>query len=175
MKGIIIQGSSRNDGNTKKIVEFISQRCGFDIIDLSEKDIGAFDYAFSNKDDDFLPLIRDIVNNYDLILFATPVYWYAMSGIMKTFFDRITDCLQLEKETGRKLRGKQCAMVSCSSGPDHDPVFSRPFEASADYLGMHYLGDVHCWIKNDEIPPLVIERLEEFVKLLTTRMASVEK
>jgi len=33
-KGVIIQGSSRSNGNTNKIVTFIKEKTGFDIIDL---------------------------------------------------------------------------------------------------------------------------------------------
>jgi multimeric flavodoxin WrbA len=166
MKGVIIQGSSRNDGNTKKIVEQVRDKSGFDLIELSDKNIGPFDYDFANSDDDFLPLMRHIVEHYDLIIFATPVYWYSMSGILKNFFDRITDCLQLEKETGRQLRGKMMAMISCGSDVHLDEAFKTPFKSSADYLGMHYLGDVHTWIKNKEIPKDVEHHIDLFLNKL---------
>ena len=38
------------------------------------------------------PLIP-IIEKYDTLIFATPVYWYSMSGIMKVFFDRKNDNL----------------------------------------------------------------------------------
>ena len=34
---------------------------------------------------------------------------------MKKFFDRISDCIKIEKETGRKLRGMEMAVLSCGS------------------------------------------------------------
>ena len=114
-RGLIIQGSSRSDGNTHKIVSFLQAKTGFDLIDLTEFNIGPFDYEFKNSNDDFIPLIKKIVASYDTLVFATPVYWYAMSGTMKIFFDRISDCLKTEKETGRKLRGKRMAAICCSS------------------------------------------------------------
>jgi len=43
-RGIIIQGSSRSDGNTNKIVSFIKEETGFDSVDLIAKNISAFDY-----------------------------------------------------------------------------------------------------------------------------------
>ena len=97
-KGIILLGSSNSQGNTRKIVDFVSAQTGFPIIDLKTKNILEFDYEFKNRHDDFHPLIKEIVNNYELIIFATPVYWYTMSGILKTFFDRISDCLKIEKK-----------------------------------------------------------------------------
>ena len=92
--GVIIQGSSRSQGNTSKIVERLHSLTGFDIIDLKKKKIGYFDYTHSNADDDFIPLMKDTVARYDCIVFASPVYWYTMSAEMKTFFDRLTDLLR---------------------------------------------------------------------------------
>jgi multimeric flavodoxin WrbA len=63
-----------------------------------------------------------------------------MSGTTKKFIDRLTDCLMTEKETGRKLRGKAMAVVSCGSDSDLKTGFSMPFVETAKYLGMTYLG-----------------------------------
>jgi multimeric flavodoxin WrbA len=40
-------------------------------------------------DDGFEALLRDSVLPADGIIFATPIYWYGMSGQLKTFFDRM--------------------------------------------------------------------------------------
>jgi len=161
-KGVIILGSSRSQGNTNKIVTLLQKHTGFDCIDLKTKNIGSFDYEFQNKEDDFLPLLRSIVQNYDTIIFATPVYWYAMSGILKNFFDRITDCMTTEKELGRQLRGKNTGMISCGSSPELKTGFTMPFVESAHYLGMHYLGDIHTWLENDGIPDKVSDMVLRF-------------
>ncbi|MGJ5641353.1 flavodoxin family protein [Formosa sp. S-31] len=162
-KGIIILGSSNSFGNTHKIVSYIAEKTNYPIIDLKTKHIAEFDYNFNNKDDDFLPIIRDIADNYNLIIFATPVYWYAMSGILKTFFDRISDCLKIEKDTGRKLRGKNMAVISCGSDDILKAGFHMPFIESAKYLGMTYTSDVHSWIENENIPETVKQKLDNFV------------
>jgi multimeric flavodoxin WrbA len=161
MKTVIIQGSSRSNGNTCRIIEIFRKNHDADVFDLSQLNIGFYDYEHQNNDDDFLPTMKRIVE-YNLIIFATPVYWYAMSGRMKTFFDRITECLKTEKETGRKLRGKSMAAISCGSDDAETEGFFVPFKETAGYLGMNYLGDVHTWI-DDEIPcEAVIKRIEEF-------------
>ena len=167
MKGIIILGSSNSYGNTYEIVEHLNKSLQFKIVDLKTKNIGEFDYEFKNREDDFLPLMRDIVQNYDLILFATPVYWYSMSGIMKTFFDRISDCLKIEKETGRKLRGMKMAALSCGSDGHINEAYYMPFIESANYLGMHYSGHVHTWKNGDAISEEVKNRLDDFAKKLS--------
>ena len=148
-KTVIIQGSSRSKGNTNKIINHITGSTNYDVIDLYDKNINHFDYGFNNKNDDFIPLIKNVLEKYDTIIFATPVYWYSMSGILKVFFDRLSDLLYVEKDLGRKLRGKNMAMISCGSGPDLKDEFSMPFIESANYLGMHYLGNVHTWLEND--------------------------
>ncbi|MBL7978973.1 MAG: flavodoxin family protein [Bacteroidetes Order II. Incertae sedis bacterium] len=95
--GIIILGSSNSNGNTFTVSKYISKKTNYQIIDLNSKSIGHFDYEFKNKNDDFMPLIKEIVNKYEVLIFATPIYWYTMSGIMKIFFDRLTDCIKIEK------------------------------------------------------------------------------
>jgi len=162
-KSVIIQGSAKSDGNTNKIANYITDKIHSELIDLHTKDIGYFDYDFVNSGDDFIPLMKRVSERFDTIIFATPVYWYSMSGIMKVFFDRITDLLQKEKEIGKKLRGKNMAMVSCGSDSNLQSGFTMPFVETAGYLGMNYLGSAHCWVESNEIPQPVIETLEEFI------------
>ncbi|WP_264552720.1 flavodoxin family protein [Flavobacterium sp. N2038] len=142
-KKVIILGSSRKNGNTTKIVDEISKDNGIDVIDLSDYNISYYDYESKNIEDDFLPLIKGILEKYDTLIFATPVYWYNMSGIMKVFFDRFSDLIRIEKETGRKLRGKKIGVISNSHEDAIEDGFYFPFKKSADYLGMKYLGHAH--------------------------------
>lgn len=149
-KKLIILGSSRKDGETRKTVDEIIKLSNWDLIDLNDYKIGYYDYEHKNLDDDYLPLMRKIIANYDVLIFATPVYWYSMSGIMKVFFDRITDLLDEEKDLGRKLRGKSMAAVSCSVGDNLGDNFWLPFSETSRYLGMNYLGNTHTVEGKDE-------------------------
>jgi len=162
-KGVIIQASARSNGNTSKIVNAIKSKTQFDVIDLSQKEINHFDYEFKNKNDDFNLLFKNIAKKYDIILFATPIYWYTMSGMLKVFLDRISDFLFHEKEFGRLLRGKQMGIVSCGSDATVFEGFEMPFVQSANYLGMDYLGHLHTWIENDDIPGNVNSLIDEYV------------
>ncbi|HEV8505907.1 MAG TPA: NAD(P)H-dependent oxidoreductase [Chitinophagaceae bacterium] len=142
-KIVVIIGSSRNDGDTKTLVDQLHNFLDFDSIDLNEYDISYYDYAHENANDDYLLLMRNLIANYDTFLFATPVYWYAMSGIMKVFFDRFTDLLDNEKEVGRQLRTKKMAAITCSIGDNLGDMFWLPFIETANYLGMTYVGSLH--------------------------------
>jgi multimeric flavodoxin WrbA len=142
-KKVIILGSSRKNGNTTKIVDEISKEHKIEVIDLSDYNISYYDYESKNREDDFFPLIKGIIEKYDTLIFATPIYWYNMSGIMKVFFDRFSDLIRIEKETGRKLRGKKIGVISNSHDNEIEESFYIPFKKSADYLGMEYLGHAH--------------------------------
>lgn len=142
-KTVIILGSSRKNGNTTKIVDEISKEHRLEVINLSDFNISYYDYESKNREDDFFPLIKGIIENYDTLIFATPIYWYNMSGIMKVFFDRFSDLIRIEKETGRKLRGKKIGVISNSHDNEIEESFYIPFKKTADYLGMEYLGHAH--------------------------------
>jgi putative NADPH-quinone reductase len=173
-KGIILVGSSNSNGTTMKIASLVSERSGFPIIDLKTKNIGQFDYEFKNKEDDFMPLIRHIVENYETIVFATPVYWYAMSGTMKIFFDRLSDCLKTEKETGRKLRGMEMAVVCCGCDQILKDGFYMPFKETAKYLGMTYMADLYC-VEEDGQPIIHQEEVNEFLNGLKNKQSVMAK
>lgn len=144
MNTVIIIGSSRKAGDTTNIVNKLLEKSNnWDVIDLNDYEIGYYDYDHINREDDYLPLMRKLIEAYDNFVFATPVYWYSMSGVMKVFFDRITDLLEIEKNLGRKLRGKNMAVISCSIGNNLGDAFWLPFSETANYLGMKYLGGVH--------------------------------
>jgi multimeric flavodoxin WrbA len=147
---IIIVGSSRSNGNTTKIVEKISHQIKADVIDLNDFEISYYDYESKNTNDDFLPLIKSVIENYDTLIFATPVYWYSMSGIMKVFFDRFSDLIRIEKELGRQLRGKKMFVISNSDEATLDYDFYLPFRLSAAYLGINYIGNEHYSLKSIE-------------------------
>lgn len=143
MKKVVIIGSSAHDGQTRKAVDLLRSFTVFELIDLNDFNIGYYDYRHTKADDDFIPLMRKIIDSYDTLIFATPVYWYSMSGIMKVFFDRITDLLDNEKDLARKLRTKNMAVLTSSVGDHLGEDFWLPFKATANYLGMKYLADLH--------------------------------
>jgi len=143
MKKVVIVGSSRNDGDTANLTKQLIEKSGWDLINLNDYEFSYFDYEHNNRNDDYLKLIKEIVEKYETLIFVTPIYWYSMSGIMKVFFDRFTDLLTIERELGRKLRGKKMAVMSCSIGENLGENFWLPFSETANYLGMEYIGNSH--------------------------------
>lgn len=143
MRAVLITGSARKDGNTLHMANALAAKTGWHVINLSDYLISPYDYDHNNTGDDFLPLMQTITAQYDTLIFATPVYWYAMSGTMKTFFDRLTDLVTIEKDLGRQLRGKKMAVISNSEGDNLGNDFWLPFIATANYLGMRYTANMH--------------------------------
>ncbi len=157
-------GSARSDGNTRKIVAAVRAKIGGNFIDLNDYKINYFDYEHGNKDDDFVHIATKMIE-YKRIIFATPVYWYAMSAQLKTFFDRMTDLLTIQKLLGRQLRnGKTMYSIACSSDEVAYEGFRMPFEKTAAYLGMQYGGHLHSWYEeeNNRIPLVAMANIECF-------------
>lgn len=164
MKKVIIIGSSRKHGETKKIVTELIRISNWDVIDLTDFKISHFDYEHLNRNDDFINLLKRITEDYDVLIFATPVYWYSMSGIMKVFFDRLTDLLRIEKDIGRKLRNKHMAVISCSNGDNLGDDFWLPFKKSAAYLGMNYITNLHTYEGKNEN-----DKIAEFKRIIEAK------
>jgi len=158
-KTVLILGSSRNDGDTYKLVKKIIALSDYNKIDLNDYNISFYDYEHKNIKDDYILLMKTLIAKYETFIFVTPVYWYAMSGIMKIFFDRFTDLLDNEKELGRQLRKKKMAVITSSVGDNLGDDFWLPFVKTSNYLGMKYVGNLHT--VNDNLNE---EELIKFIK-----------
>lgn len=165
-KGVIILGSARGDGNTSKSASFLRALTGYDVVDLNDYRFGQYDYTHRNQDDEYGPLVKRLMAEYETWIFATPVYWYSMSGIMKAFFDRMTDLLDLHPLRKRALQGKRLGLLYCSSDAVEIEGFEIPFRETAIYMSMPWLGFVHVWIEKGELPEEVQERLRLYAGTL---------
>ncbi len=64
-----------------------------DLVELSDFNIGFYEYEIKNKDDDFYALFKTVLLNNQIIL-ATPVYWYAMSAQLIFFLTVLQICFK---------------------------------------------------------------------------------
>jgi len=147
-KTIVILGSSRSFGNTKKAVIQILGDEIVPIIDLNSLEIKPYDYEYKNKNDDYIKLM-ELVVNYEVIILATPIYWYCMSATMKIFIDRLSDLLDIRKDLGRLLRGKRLFVIS-SFSTSLPRAFEDPFEQTCNYMGIKYEGCSFIYFGQDE-------------------------
>lgn len=150
---IALFGSARRHGNTGAFMNRIATELGIEVIDLSALRIAPYDYEHSHRGDDFEPLMRRVLE-FDRLIFASPVYWYAVSSPMKNFLDRITDFLDLPEllDEGRRLRGKT-GYVVCTSIYDEAPKpFLDAFRDGFEYLGMRFGGIAHVNCSDGYVP-----------------------
>ncbi|UCD03632.1 MAG: NAD(P)H-dependent oxidoreductase [Candidatus Woesearchaeota archaeon] len=102
---LAFNGSAKKNGNTakllKKLTGFIEKDAKVKTIHLVDKKIKpclsycaeggtTCSYPCSIKDD--MHGLIELIKKADCVILASPVYWYAMSGLMKNFIDRLTSC-----------------------------------------------------------------------------------
>lgn len=146
---LIIFASSRGDGNTRKALESVQEGRDFEHVDLSTLEISYFDYEHANQHDDFLS-VAEKMQQHEVIILVTPVYWYSMSALMKTFIDRWSDLLTIRKDLGRGLKGKWVYVIS-SYGTSFPVGFDDPFRLTCNYMEMHFGGSLHYYSGKDPV------------------------
>jgi len=167
INAVAIFASANSNGNTRKLMDWISHELNIKVIDLTEKNISPYDYEHKNINDDFMVVMNEILE-YEKIIFATPIYWYSVSAQMKAFIDRTTDFLQLEefKHVGRKLRNKTSYVVCTSASEEADSDFLSVFKKTFDYLGVNYKGHVHANCSDGYITDRYTADVDKFIQLV---------
>lgn len=149
MRPLVILGSARPDGETRKAVDIAFPAGSADLLVLPEFIIGGYDYQHRNSNDAFSS-IAEAMTSVDKIVFATPVYWYAMSAPLKFFFDRLTDLTENLKSQGKALAGKQVWVIATGTESVLPEGFEVPFRRTADYFAMNYRGASYLYTGSDE-------------------------
>ena len=155
MSNLIILGSARKDSHTRTLLKTVFADTPHALVDLLDYNIATFDYdAAYAKSDQFGEIVDKMLES-DTIIFATPVYWYAMSGMMKNFFDRFTDLVTVQKSLGRKLAGKRTFLFSV--GADNEPPlgFEVPFQNTSAYLHMNYIEGLYLSSRGENFNDIV--------------------
>ncbi len=150
MKILALIGSPRRGGNTDLLVDQILRGCssrgdGTEKVRLYDVEIEAcLDCRRCKRGDHECALadgMREVypkLDEADVIVFGTPIYWYGPTGKMKLFIDRLRPYIASEK-----LRGKAGAVVAPSEeGPGCCGPLMEMFRMSFDYLGMEFAGSI---------------------------------
>lgn len=145
---LVIFGSSRSDGKTREAVVMVFGNKAHRFVDLAAHNISYYDYSHLNQSDDFLS-IADLMAKHRNIFFCTPVYWYSMSAIMKTFFDRLSDLLDIQKPLGRSLKGRKCYIISSGADDKLPECFLEQIKRTCDYFEMEYVHALYYYTGKD--------------------------
>jgi len=150
VKILALIGSPRKSGNTDILVDQVLQ--GSKTKGHTGEKIYLYDYEIAPctdcrkcKKGDFVCAVDDgmqeiypKIQEADLIIFGTPLYWFGPTGKMKLLMDRMRPFV-----TNEKIRGKKGAVVA-SSGEETkscEPLIEM-FHLTFDYLGMEFAGKV---------------------------------
>lgn len=148
---LILSGSARRDGNTARMVARLADRIGdgAQVIDLNGLAIGAYVYGGAHDRDDFAGIVAAMLH-HRRIVFATPVYWYAMSGLMKTLFDRCSDLVG--RPEGRALGGRELWLAANGTDAGLPDGFEVPFARTAEWFDMDWRGATYLAMGDDGPP-----------------------
>ncbi len=160
---LVILGSARKNSDTKFYVDLVFKDLPYKIIDLLDADLSHYSYDNEYTDRDiFLNLVEEILK-HKLIVFATPVYWYAMSGVMKIFFDRLTDLVTTEKIIGRQLKDKSVYLLAVGSDKEMPLSFDVPFKLTSQYFGLTFKGHIYFSTKHVDATQNQEETIKTFI------------
>lgn len=148
MKILVLQGSSRENGNTEQLSQLVLQGIPHTQIHLREKNIRAIHdqrhdpEGFTAVDDDYDAIVEAVLE-HDVIVFATPIYWYGMSGFMKDFVDRWSQSLRDKRYSFKQALAQKQAFVITTGGDDPRvkglPLIQQ-FQYIFGFVGMPFAG-----------------------------------
>lgn len=150
---LVIIASARKDSNTELFVNNVFKDMDIEKLELLDYNISPFNYSSTYPTKDEFGNVVECMLRHRIIVFATPVYWYAMSGLLKTFFDRFTDLVTANKKTGRLLKGKSVFLIAVGADKEIPLGFEVPFSLTSDYLDLTYEGSIYHstkWKESEE-------------------------
>ena len=135
-KILFINSSPNRDANTYRIGEELLKDKEHEVLQMADYRISQYGQVF--EDDEMKDVLKEM-DKYDILVIGSPVYWYTVGGMLKTFIDRLYMLPEAEA-----LRGKKLYLFAQGSLPSQDTVKSIEFLASRlSYLmGMELMGVV---------------------------------
>lgn len=163
-KPLIISGSSRQDSNTNFYLHTVFGQTDFIQINLIDEHVTPYNYSNIYPENDSFVKITETILQHQTIVYATPVYWYAMSGLMKTFFDRFSDLISIRKDVGRKLKGRSFFLLAVGFDPQMPEGFEIPFKLTTQYFDAQFVDMLYFSVnKNLDVNPST-ERISQFLE-----------
>lgn len=139
MKMIILNGSARR-GNTYAAIQALkegaSEKHEVEVLDADKlkispcKGCGACQCYKGCIDQDDTNPVTEKIAAADMIVFATPVYWWGMTAQLKQVIDKCY-C------RGMQIKGKKVGFIVTGGAPTDDPQYEliqKQFECMANYL-----------------------------------------
>jgi len=153
---LILSGSPKKDGNTAALAEWFtegaaSQGARVELIQaafLKYKFPGCTSCRLCQKQEAYECVIEDDANlalrkmaTVDVIVMATPLYFFAASAQLKVLVDRMFSLYKWDNAAGTMrtvLRGKALVLLASAYEDVGLDALEKPFVLTADYSGMKY-------------------------------------
>lgn len=154
-KILVLAGSPRKKGNTNTVVEWFAEGAKeagatvevVDVARLKSKNNGCIACMKCQKsekyecavDDEIKPLLARIPDN-DVLVFATPTYFFGPSAQIKLLMDRMYSLIKFDSAKGHyvhKLGNLKWGLI-CTGGGDINPGLSlveQTFKTVAGFIG----------------------------------------
>lgn len=150
MKIVVLQGSPNVNGSTAILVEEFARgarNAGHSVvrIDVDRADVApctgcvACGYEGLCAQHDGMDAVRAEILSADMVVFATPLYYYGMSAQLKTVVDRF--CSANGSVTGRRMKAALLA-VAWNADRDTFDALEAHYKAIVTYLHMEDMGMV---------------------------------
>jgi multimeric flavodoxin WrbA len=157
-KIVVLCGSPRKRGNTNRVVSWFAETAeesgaSVEIVDTTRLQYKALDCTSCFKcqesekyectvDDEATPILLRLPLA-DLIVFATPVYWFAPTAQLKVFSDRMLSLIKLDPGTGdyvHPMKGKAMALIATGGGDLNSGLncVDLTFRTAAAFMSMDY-------------------------------------
>lgn len=135
-KVLFMNFSPNKNGNTYRIGEQLLKDVSHETMQMSEYKISQYGQVFN---DDEMKGVLEKTKNFDTLVIGSPVYWYTVGGLLKTFIDRLYMLPEAEI-----LNGKNLYLFAQGSSPDDATIKSISFLANriSSLMGMNLRGVV---------------------------------
>ena len=155
-KILILSGSPKKNGNTVTLVEWFcegarSKNAYLEVVHtafLKYKSTGCTSCRSCQKSPDYVCKIKDDarpilarVPEFDVIVVATPLYFFSASAQLKVIFDRMFSLYKWDNDTGTfktPLRSKTLILLASAYEDVGLDALEKPFRLTAEYTGMNF-------------------------------------
>jgi multimeric flavodoxin WrbA len=155
-KILILNGSPKKDGNTSAMIEWFSKAAGAKGADVEIINAAFLKYKVNGCiscrkcqtaekyecciDDGAKPVLAKMAD-VDVIVFATPLYFFGASAQTKLIMDRMFSLYKWDNQAGTMktpLKGKTMVVLASAFEDIGLDALEKPFKLTADYTNMKF-------------------------------------
>ena len=133
-KVLFINASENRDGNTSRMAKSLLGNTPYDQLNLVDYRVDSLGQHF---DGDQFDVVLKAMQQADVIVIGTPVYWHTMSGSLKNVIDRMYTV-----RNNANLTGKQMYFITQGTAPTPESINQLKWTMNrfGEYFGMDVKG-----------------------------------